>query len=377
MSKRLIKTAVLLILTVQASALALQPDSLSYTGSTLYNRVQLNELTGFGGRLDITPSQLDSGCRRIIRAYRLSGYYLVRCVREYSAESTAAAVTVSPGPCIKVGEVAVEGNSYLSQAYLRSKISASRGQVLDSARLEHDLSAISQAYADNGFPQAEVMLKESCLRGDSLDLLIGVKENARVIIDKIMFAGNKTTRYSTALRVAGLKEETLFSRPSLEKAVGSLRDCGLFAGVHDPELIESGEPGRQHLQFTVEEGRYNRAYGAVAYNQPAAGAEGWLAGLADLYFGNISGTARSAVIHWDRPRRQNSRLELSYNEPWLLGFDISSSATLSHRVEDSSYVQSSAGLIFKISMGRGITGGVGGGNGAGGAGLQPGVSEKP
>jgi hypothetical protein len=85
-----------------------------------------------------------------------------------------------------------------------------------------------------------------------------------------------------------------------------------------------------------------------------------LAGAVDISLGNIGGTARSAELGWERPRRQNSRLEAAYHEPWLMGFDIGANLTASHRVEDSSYVQSSGGLMLKISLGSGLIAGVGG-----------------
>lgn len=338
--------------------LPVERDSIRFDGQDIYTREQLLERWDATGRA-VSQAGIDSGCRTVLERFRRAGYYQAECLLEYSGDSSSVLVRINPGPRYLPGDVVFEGNNYLSGAYLQGLLSTHRNQALDSAGMVRDMQAVSLAYADHGFPQAEVSLREIRFKGDRLQVIYGINENARVMLSRIRFQGNLTTKDQAMLKLSGLAPGSPFSRLALAKALERLRRSGLFKEVSPPLLLRDMEAGQQQLLLGVKEAPFNRIFGAASYLQPSAGQNGWLAGSLDLYLGNIAGTARTASVRWERPQKENSRLEIGYTEPFLFGFDASAQAGLKHMVEDSAYVGTSAGLMVKMPVGEGFSAGMG------------------
>jgi len=348
----------LLLAAAKICARSIDSDSISFQGDDLYGRKQL--MSNWEVRGDsVLLKDITGGCRLLTEKYRRAGYYRAECVAEYGTDSSSVLVRITEGPRYLVGEIAFEGNVYLSDNYLQDLISTKLNEVMDSASVVGDMEAISLAYADQGFPQAEVSVKELKIVGHSLSITFGITENARVLISRIIFQGNAATRDQTLQKISGLKAGSAFSRAELEKALEQLKGSGLFTEVSPPLLLAGQDPSRQQVLVKVKEAKFNRIFGAASYLQPSAEQSGWLAGALDLYLGNIAGTARNVSVSWERPQKENSRLEIDYTEPFLLGFDVSVSAGLKHMIEDSSYVKTSAGLLVKMPLGEGFKAGIG------------------
>jgi outer membrane protein assembly factor BamA len=349
---------ILFLSAVSISGQTISRDSIRFEGGSNFTREQLLDAwTVWEGSVALEDA--DSGCRAITDRYRRAGYYQAECRVEYNRDSSHVTVRVNEGPRYLVGDISFEGNSYLSSNYLQGLIVTGRDQVLDSVIVIRDMRAVSLAYADNGFPQAEISLKELKYQNGRLQIVFGIKENARVLLEKILFQGNLSTKNSTMLKLSGLTVGLPFSRMALEKALERLNGSGLFAEVSAPILWNGYEAGQQQILIRVKEAPFNRIFGAASYIQPSTEQNSWLAGSLDLFLGNIAGTARSASVKWERPQMENSRLEIDYSEPFLFGFDASAQAGLKHMVEDSAYVKTSASLMVKMPVGEGFNAGVG------------------
>ncbi|MBI5805024.1 BamA/TamA family outer membrane protein [candidate division TA06 bacterium] len=349
---------ILLLPVASLCGLSVIRDNIRFEGQDIYTREQLLEVWNAQGR-SVSPADIDSGCNVIQNRFRRAGFYQAEYLLEYTGDSSSVLVRINSGRRYLAGDIVFEGNSYLSSAYLQGLLFTGRNEPLDSATIIRDMQAVSLAYADNGFPQAEISLREVRYENDRLRIIYGIEENSRVLLSKITFQGNLATKHQTMLKLSGLAPGFPFSRTVLQKALERLKVSGLFAEVGPPVLLKGDEAGRQQVVFNVKEALFNRIFGAASYNQSSAEQSGWLAGSVDLYLGNIAGTARSASVKWERPQKENSRLEIDYSEPFLSGFDASAQAGLKHMVEDSAYVKTSASLMVKMPVGEGFNAGVG------------------
>lgn len=278
---------------------------------------------------------------------------------------TAAADGGGMGPgtgrALVLGRTEFRGNSALSSAYLSDQLWTRPGDLLDSAALSKDLTRISRAYANNGYPHATVKAASFRLGLDSVHRVIAVDEGSRVMVAGLRFAGNSVTRDAAMARLAGLAAPAAFDSRLVEAAADRLGKSNLFSEVGAPYLESSpAGPDQEVLVFTVKEKPYHAVYGALGYSQPEGSEDGWLAGALSLSLLNIGGTARAFKLDWERPRRDNSRLEMSYSEPWALGLPVSLELEAAHRVEDSSYVQTGAGAMLIVSLGENLSAGFGG-----------------
>jgi outer membrane protein assembly factor BamA len=233
---------------------------------------------------------------------------------------------------------------------------------LDSLLTRRDLASVSLAYARNGYPHAAVSVAGYRLERDSICRAVVIEEGPRVTLTEFRFYGNQATRTGTAARIAGLNIPEVFDSRRVEAAVTRLERSGLFERVYPP-FLELGVKGygQEVLAVRVTEKPYHSIYGALGYQQSDGSDKGWLAGALRLSLANIAGTARAFTLHWQRPRQENSRLEMGYAEPFILGLPVSAELEAGHRVEDSSFVQTTAGAVLSVTMGGNLLLGIGGG----------------
>ncbi len=281
---------------------------------------------------------------------------------------SAMAGACPPGPGGAVGSGLVlgrtefQGNANLSSEYLSGYLISRPGDILDSLLVQRDLASVSLAYARNGYPHAAVYVEGYRLERDSICRTMVIDEGPRVTLSEIRFYGNGITRAGTAARIAGLKLPEPFDSRRVKTAVIRLERSGLFERVYPPYLELGGRGyGQEILAIRVSERPYHSIYGALGYQQAEGSGNGWLAGALRLSLANIAGTARSFTLHWQRPRRENSRLELGYAEPFVLGLPVSAELEVGHRVEDSSYVQTTASAVLSVTMSENLILGIGGG----------------
>lgn len=278
------------------------------------------------------------------------------------AEAGPTGAVRAAGRGLVLGRTEFRGNANLASDYLNGYLPSRPGDIFDSILVRRDLASISLAYARNGYPHATVSAGGYRLERDSICRAIVIDEGPRVTMSDIRFYGNRATRASTAAKIAGLKLPEAFDSRRVEAAVARLERSGLFERVYPPYLEQGGKGyGQEVLAVRVSERPYHSIYGALGYQQDAGSDRGWLAGALRLSLANIAGTARSFSMQWQRPRPENSRLELGYAEPFVLGLPVSAEVEAGHRVEDSSFVQTKAGAVLSVTMGENLILGFGGG----------------
>lgn len=261
-----------------------------------------------------------------------------------------------------LGRTEFRGNANISSQYLAECLNSRPGDRLDSLLNRSDLVSISLAYARNGYPHAAVTMASFWMERDSIHRAILIDEGPRVTISDIRFYGNKTTKPGVAARLAGLSLPQPFDSRRVDASLSRLERSGLFQMVYPPylELSDKGQ-GYEVLAIGVSERPYHSIQGVLGYQQPQGEGRGWLAGALRLALSNIAGTARSFELRWQRPRRENSRLEMAYAEPFVLGFPLGAQIEATHRVEDSTFVQTTTGLVFSLALGDNVTIGWGAG----------------
>ena len=304
-------------------------------------------------------AQMDSLVERVLQKYRSAGFYQADIDAQWSPDSSGIALDIREGRRFLAGRIGLDGNRFLGAKFLSDLLRTKPGAVLDSATLADDLARISQTYADNGFPHAEVSLAGFQLSQDSVDFSYRIEEGPRVLVNRIGFEGNTVTKPLVAAKISGLRPNEVFDRRKVERAEKNLLRSELFMQVDQPYLVATAEEGKEDLFFRVVEGRYNTFYGALGYNQGQASQKGWLAGTVDLRLKNIAGTARKFFLHWERPRRETTQLEAFYHEPWLWLVRAGADIALNHRIQDSSFTQTTGRATLQIPLSDDITAGAG------------------
>lgn len=255
------------------------------------------------------------------------------------------------------GHCEFKGNAILASSYLEANLYSRPGDKPDSLSLFEDIRRISLAYARNGYPHAKISLWQIRLKNDSLIRIFDIQEGPRIIVGGVAFVGHRLTKERILKKLVGIGSPWVFDSRALERAIENLRKSELFSSVGQPYL--SQRAGEDILIFPLKERTYNSIFGALGYYQDPGRSDRWLAGTINLTLLNIAGTYRKFNILWERPKKDKSRLEMGFYEPWVMGFPVSGEIGLAHIIEDSSYVQSRAEVMFLFNFGERASAGFG------------------
>jgi outer membrane protein insertion porin family len=139
---------------------------------------------------------------------------------------------ISEGPQTVVDNLAIEGNSRISDLELAPKagLELRSGQPFSPKSLADDRSHIMAVYLDRGFLNAEFDAVVTPLPSDphTVDVTYKINEKQPVQVDEVLLLGNKRTRPSLIKKTTNINPEAPLSRGALLASESKLHDLGVF-----------------------------------------------------------------------------------------------------------------------------------------------------
>lgn len=235
-------------------------------------------------------------------------------------------VTVEEGKRYYVGDLAMEGNSIISEVDIRTKIKNMReGNVFSREKLQDDVGAVRDAYFDRGYISATVIDATSFnAESGRVDVKLSIKEGKLAYIDKIKIQGNANTRDIVIRRELRMYPGDQFDGAKLRKSKERLRNLGYFEDV-GYDIEDTDQDDQKDLVVQVKEAKtgsfsfgggystVDKLVGFIELEQKNFDIANWpsfTGGGQDL---RIRGELGSS--------RQNA--ELSFTEPWVFDYPIS------------------------------------------------------
>ncbi len=341
----------LLILSTSAAVRA-QPEleRLTVRGNRYFSERKIIAWSGLKKGKPVTPELITEAALNVLQRLADEGFYFCRIDsigEKYSSDSTRVALTLylDEGERLIFAGLDILGDTTdYRETFLPRVIP---GKPLFHQDLESDLWNILTLKEEAGYPFARLEIKEMSLTGDSLGVLAKMQSGPRALLESVQVIGLKSTRPNVVVREARLSPGTPYSPSRVEEARHHIRKLPFIAAVSPPALVSLGS-NRYDLLFQVEEARSNSFDGVVGYQPGSDGEEGVVTGLLDLSFKNLFGTGRKAYVHWERASQNQQALELSYEEPWVLGLPFNLWGSFRQEIRDSLYLERriSAGAVW-------------------------------
>lgn len=314
-------------------------DEIDFDGNVKVSDSKLRDIVrsrprGFRGFLaslvgrptGVTQQQLNDDRDAVEAYYRLEGFTEARVSQPVAKAGPGGRLHVrfpiAEGPQTLVDAVIVEGNEKIPTERL-PRPQLQEGEPLNPLLLRNDIVALQTLYSDRGYVEAQVThLVEFTPDKTGATIRFRIAEGPRVKVDEVLVQGNSYTDRDVILKKSRLQRGDPFSYRSLLEAQRNLYRLGIFQRV---EMIpqESGTAvAERNIIVQVDEGRNLTVGGSVGYNQ----LEG-ISGSATVSHRNLFGTARYAGV--DVLYAQNRRrYTVSYQEPFIFGYDIPVQFTL-------------------------------------------------
>jgi outer membrane protein assembly factor BamA len=270
--------------------------------------------------------------RRILEGYRDEGFWQVAVLWpqvDQAQDGVEVLIEVQEGRRTRIRSVLVDGEqpTDLNSVRLHSRF----GEPLTPAGLAADCRALVSFMGTRGHPFAVASPHAALVPGErDADVTFEVDAGPRVLIERVLFTGNRITREGVLVREVRHLVGAVFDQREVDTALGRLRQLSFLEGAGEPE-IRRLQAGGFSLVFTVEETPAARAYGVIGYAPDPGDSGGGLTGSFSLDLANVAGTGRAGSVTWDRSGPETSGLGVAYREPWVLGRPVAIGASASMR----------------------------------------------
>jgi outer membrane protein insertion porin family len=332
----------------------------AYSGNRLKRVIKTNETNwlSFLQTTDIYDPDRVEADRDLLRRFYLShGYADVRIVSalgEYDASKKGFIITftIDEGAQYRVGSVDVVSNvRAIDSTLLRSKVKLSSGNVYNADLVQKSVEAMTIEAAKHGYAFASVRP-----RGDRnyqqkiINLVFVVEEGARAYIERINIQGNSRTRDYVIRREFDIGEGDPYNRSLIDRAERRLKNLNYFKTVKI-----TNEPGSAPDRVVVNVNVEEKPTGEFSIAGGYSTAQGVL-GTVSIADRNVMGRGQFAKASFSYGQYTRG-IDLSFVEPYLLGYRMAGGIDLFARENDStSYVSyNSKTLGVNLRLGFALT----------------------
>lgn len=267
----------------------------------------------------------------IIKFYQKNGFRDAQILGDsLSYDSTKKYLTIDiyvyEGPKYFVRNITWEGNTVYSSEVLSEHLGFKKGDVYDKERFEKNLrrnedeNDVTSLYSDNGYLWFQVEPEETVVEGDSLDIVLHIREHNQFRIGQVFIKGNTKTYEKVIRRELLTKPGDYFSRQRIISSVRQLSQLNYFNPEKIAPDVRPVDDKTVDLEYSVEEKSSDTFNMSVGYN----GVFGFSGGLG-VTFNNFSiwepfrgGAGQALSLDWQFGVSNYYRtFSISFTEPWM------------------------------------------------------------
>lgn len=317
----------------------LDPDDIMGAAGPDALETKEQEVFGFKEKGIYKPEAFRRDLEKIARWYRSQGYldaqvYLLEERFNLEGDELTLVVGVEEGTRYHVRQVAIEGNTVLSEERLLRELAVRPGRPFLGSDLDDAQRRIRHLYGQRAYVHADVDAvhrydAERCL----IDITLRISEGPRVRVDEVRIEGNDKTREEVIRRELSFYPGEYFDADEVEASINRLGRLRYFEDVR-VDFEPGSAPGREDVVLRVREART----GSIVVGGGVSTAAGFFGNVAltqrnfdlfdlpesvqDFFEGRaFTGAGQTFTVSLS-PGRQRSSYSVEFVEPWLLGYPV-------------------------------------------------------
>lgn len=257
-------------------------------------------------------------------------------------------IPVEVGPRYKLGDVKVEGNKILKDAYFKETIKLKKGHYYNSKKRNKLIEEIQKVYGSLGYIYTNITPLENLDPVKKVaDLTLRINEGEVAYVGKLEFKGNTFTRDHVIRREWFLKEGLRLNMNALESSITRMKQLGLVTIDKMPEIKPNPEDP-QKVDIIAEVKELNRQM--INFNVGYSGYDGWFIALG-YSTQNFMGMGETLGVNLQTGTRAK-QYQFSFSEPYLFNLPANLGISL-HKTDVDYYTlyrQKSAGFDVSTSF---------------------------
>jgi len=230
-------------------------DDVKVTGNTAVSTADVLRALQFKAGAPFVQNTVDAAVGDIRNTYRARGFtrtdirtspsVLPREGGAGDERHVELAVTVNEGTLTRIGSIAIEGNTVLSEAQLRSMMTAVSGRPFNELEVAADRDRIDLEYRNRGYDTVVVEPRVALVEGNTrADLRFVISEGPQIFVDQVIILGNRRTSVETISRELTLHTGEPLGYTAMLESQQHLAALGLFRRIQITPLTHPGEPRR-------------------------------------------------------------------------------------------------------------------------------------
>ncbi len=208
--------------------------------------------------------------------------------------------------------------------------------------IESGIGRLLLKYESAGHPFVSIRPSRFHLEDSSISFVINIDEGVRFFVEEIKVEGNISTREDVIRREFRVRSE-IYNPSYIERAKTRIDRLGFLRVISiTPVSYEIGS-GRGFLLVRIKEEPSSSVEGVLGYGKRR------LSGFLDVNVQNLFGTGRSfSGLYSSYPDNQ-TRIQVSYKEPWLFGYPLDLVLLGDNEVFDTLYIVTKANSSILFS----------------------------
>lgn len=205
--------------------------------------------------------------------------------------------------------------------------------------------ALDQAQ-NNGYPFASIRLDSIVQDGTQIQASINFTQGPFITFDTIQVIGNSKTAPIYLNRLLKIPPGTPFSQRKVDKAIQILQSIPYIQVIGELQL--SFQNQEASLYLPIQDRRINSMDGIIGVlPNETEDNKLLLTGQFDLSLYNVAGKGRNYALNWQRLSKYSQNLQISAEEPMLLGSLLDLKASFFLLKEDTTFLNRD----FRIDLG--------------------------
>ncbi len=267
----------------------------------------------------------------LVKYYRKNGFRDAQILKDslsFDGENRFLTIDIYlyEGPKYYVRNITWEGNTIYSSEVLSERLGFNKGDVYNKERFEANLrqnkdeNDVTSLYSDNGYLWFQVEPEEIVVEGDSLDIVLHIREYNQFRIGAVNIKGNTKTYEKVIRRELLTKPMDYFSRQRIISSVRQLSQLNYFNPEKITPDVRPVDDKTVDIEYSVEEKSSDTFNMSVGYS----GAFGFSGGLG-VSFNNFSvrepfkgGAGQMLSLDWQFGVSNYYRtFSIGFTEPWM------------------------------------------------------------
>jgi outer membrane protein insertion porin family len=245
--------------------------SMNITGSVVHNENTLLNLFDIGeadfallnffNEKDIySKIALDVGIESMKSLYINSGYLdfkikKIDTVLSDDKKKIDIDIKINEGNKYKIGVISFTGD-LLNQSTedLKALLTINKGDTFKRINVIESIKAITNVFSNQGYAFAKINpITNENKKTNAIDLIIDVKLNKKVYINRIVISGNTRTQDEVVRREIGINEGGIYSNEKLDESIKKIKRLGFFSDVKMKVSKLKEVSDKINLKFKVKE----------------------------------------------------------------------------------------------------------------------------